>query len=1155
MSSCLLLTACGGGSTPPPGNFSISVSTTTLVLRQGTANGQTIDVTYLQGFTGTVSLTFSGLPAGVTISPSGPIQVTGTVGEDVSVQVASTAQVGTSTITVTGTRGGLTHTTTFSLQVQPTPTFQLQFNPTSLTLAPNSTVTTQLTLVPGANFGTDSVFIQFADVHLAGGITVASNPATLSAATPQGTVQFQTTFAQANGMSVPFTITGADGPFTAQATMTLNLVNGLPTNPAPSRTTFRRTDMDTTGVAYDPVRKLVYAAVDPLNELVVYSSVDAHTVATIPMAEPNQPALTADGTQLIVGTRNSAFCVVDPVTLQLVKRVTLPLNSPVITASVPIPLRLATLSSGKVLFRIDDLDTTATQLAEWDPATNSFTNPDPTVATGDVLLSSSYDHTHVLVLANGGARLYDAVADKMGPPQALSNLAAGALNNDASRIALLSGPVAGVQQVTLLDGQFKTIATYGLNALALATEVLFSRDGSKVYVFAGTDEGSTTVVLSGTDLSLLGTTPAAGGSGVDYPPDIDETGMVFQPTPGNRGVTFLDVSSPVALGVDETSNGSVTPPQGTVTSPGPVTVTAEQGQTAQEPAGTTKVFFGAPPGSLNATPGTNESGGNGTPLTVTPPSATAAGAVNVTLATPDGWVELLPDGFTYGVQPLLATPNGGPASGGTTVTVYGYGLAFSQGQVQVTVGGNSATVTQVFAGPGISPFPFPMDTLKFTTPSGSAGAADIVITTPAGNATMSKGFLYVADPQTFPSGSLAELAYDQSRHKIYASDTTANRVDVFDLNAMHFTGSIPVGNSPAGLAMTPDSAQLVVTNSGDQTASVINLSTGTVSATIPFTNAPGLPSQCGSVQPYAVATTSSHQALFAISCTDVQGGVFVPLDLTTNTFGCGGSKGCATLVPQFDSATLFATSSADGSKVYVAEGSNIGDLPIGVWDVTTDTYTSRPFGTARQTAINADGTVLAKDFAMFGLDLYETSVVQDVDYLSTGVQNPNYVFGEKLHPAGGLLYAPLNNALNPALLNNEVDVLDARRGHLVWRIALPVQPALTLDAMAVDETGTRLFLITTGGLTLLTLPELPLSVGTILPNQGPAAGGTAVVIRGSGFQSGATITFASQVANTTYVDGNTLKVTVPGLPAGPVQVKVTNPDGTSYTVDAGFVAQ
>jgi DNA-binding beta-propeller fold protein YncE len=1129
---------------PPPGDFSISVSATTLALRQGTADGQTIDVTYLQGFTGTVSLTFSDLPAGVTISPSGPIQVTGTVGQGVSVQVASTAQVGTSTITVMGTGGGLSHTTTFSLQVQPTPSFQLQFSPSSLTLTPNSTVTTQLMLVPGANFGTDSVSIQFGDVHLAGGITVASNPAALSAATPHGTIQFQTTFAQANGMSVPFTITGADGPFTSQATMTLNLVNGLPTNPAPSRTTFQRTDMDPTGVAYDPVRKLVYAAVDSLNELVVYSSVDAHKVATIPIPEPNQPALTADGTQLIVGTRNSAFFVVDPVTLQVVKRVNLPLNSPVITASVPIPLRLATLSSGKVLFLIDDRDTTATQLAEWDPATNSFTNPDPTVSTGDVLLSGSYDHTHVLVLVNGGARLYDAVVDKMGPLQSLTNLAAGALNSDGSRIALLSSPVAGVQQVTLLDGQFKTIATYGLNMLALATEVLFSRDGSKVYVFAGTDEGSTTVVLSGTDLSLLGATPAAGGSGVDYPPDIDETGMVFQATPGNRGVTFLDVSSPVALGVDETYNGFLTPPQGAVTAPEPVTVTAGQGQTAQEPAATTKVFFGAAPGSPNATPGTNESGGNGTPLTVTPPSAAAAGAVNVTLATPDGWVELLPDGFTYGVQPLLATPNGGPASGGTSVTVYGYGLAFSQGQVQVTVGGNSATVTEVFAGPGISPFPFPMDTLKFTTPSGTAGAADIVITTPAGNTTMSKGFLYVADPQTFPSGQLAELAYDQSRRKIYASDTTANSVDVFDLNAMHFTGSIPVGNSPEGLAMTPDSAQLVVTNSGDQTASVINLSTGTVGATISFTNAPGLPSQCGSVQPYAVATTSNHKALFAISCSYVEGGVFVPLDLTTNTFGCGGSKGCATLVPQFDSPTLFATSSADGSKVYVAEGA------IGVWDVTTDTYTSRPIGTAGQTAINADGTVLAKDFAIFGLDLYETSVVQDVDYLSTGVQNPNYVFGEKLHPAGGLLYAPLNNALNPFLLNNAVDVLDARRGRLVRRIVLPVQPALTLDAMAVDETGTRLFLITKSGLTLLTLPELPLSVGTILPSQGPAAGGTAVLIRGSGFQSGATVVFASQAANTTFVDGNTLKVTVPGLPPGPVQVKVTNPDGTSYTVDA-----
>jgi len=34
-----------------------------------------------------------------------------------------------------------------------------------------------------------------------------------------------------------------------------------------------------------------------------------------------------------------------------------------------------------------------------------------------------------------------------------------------------------------LDGQFNTIATYGLNMLALATEVLFSRDGILVLVF------------------------------------------------------------------------------------------------------------------------------------------------------------------------------------------------------------------------------------------------------------------------------------------------------------------------------------------------------------------------------------------------------------------------------------------------------------------------------------------------------------------------------------------------------------------------------------------------------------------------------------------------------------------------------------------------
>ena len=73
-------------------------------------------------------------------------------------------------------------------------------------------------------------------------------------------------------------------------------------------------------------------------------------------------------------------------------------------------------------------------------------------------------------------------------------------------MAALAGSVAGVQQVTLLDGQFNKLATYGINMLSIATEMLFSRDGSKVYVFAGTDEGSTTVVLSVSRIRVLSPT-------------------------------------------------------------------------------------------------------------------------------------------------------------------------------------------------------------------------------------------------------------------------------------------------------------------------------------------------------------------------------------------------------------------------------------------------------------------------------------------------------------------------------------------------------------------------------------------------------------------------------------------------------------------------
>ena len=99
---------CGGG-TP---DFSLSATNATVA--QGASGTSTVTVTPLNGFTGSVTMSVSGLPSGVTgaFSPN-PTSTTSTL----TLTASATAATGTSTITVTGVSGSLTHTTTFQLTV------------------------------------------------------------------------------------------------------------------------------------------------------------------------------------------------------------------------------------------------------------------------------------------------------------------------------------------------------------------------------------------------------------------------------------------------------------------------------------------------------------------------------------------------------------------------------------------------------------------------------------------------------------------------------------------------------------------------------------------------------------------------------------------------------------------------------------------------------------------------------------------------------------------------------------------------------------------------------------------------------------------------------------------------------------------------------
>ena len=73
----------------------------------------------------------------------------------------------------------------------------------------------------------------------------------------------------------------------------------------------------------------------------------------------------------------------------------------------------------------------------------------------------------------------------------------------------------------------------------------------------------------------------------------------------------------------------------------------------------------------------------------------------------------------------------------------------------------------------------------------------------------------------------------------------------------------------------------------------------------------------------------------------------------------------------------------------------------------------------------------------------------------------------------------------------------------------------------------------------------------ISPDSGPAAGGTAVTIDGSGFQSGASVRFASKAATGVSVSSSTITATTPSG-SGTVDLTVTNPDQQSAILGEAF---
>ncbi|MFZ1916777.1 MAG: protease pro-enzyme activation domain-containing protein [Terriglobales bacterium] len=106
-----LINALAGAAGP---SFTLSANPTSLSIKQGNSGTSTITVNPLDGFTGSVTMSASGLPSGVT---AGFVPNPTTTTSTLTLTASASAATGTSTVTITGTSGSLTATTTVSLTV------------------------------------------------------------------------------------------------------------------------------------------------------------------------------------------------------------------------------------------------------------------------------------------------------------------------------------------------------------------------------------------------------------------------------------------------------------------------------------------------------------------------------------------------------------------------------------------------------------------------------------------------------------------------------------------------------------------------------------------------------------------------------------------------------------------------------------------------------------------------------------------------------------------------------------------------------------------------------------------------------------------------------------------------------------------------------
>jgi hypothetical protein len=202
---------CGGP------DFSTSASPSSQTVVAGNSTPYTVNVGALNGFSGTVNFSASGLPSGASASFS-PTSVNGSGNSTMTVTTSTSTPPGSSTITVTGTSGTIVHSTTITLVVSSSPDFTLSAAPSSRTVIQGSGTTYTATASAVNGFaGT----ITFSASGLPSGASASFSPTSVNGS--GNSTMTVTTLTSTPVGAYTVTITGTSGSLSHTTTVSLTV--------------------------------------------------------------------------------------------------------------------------------------------------------------------------------------------------------------------------------------------------------------------------------------------------------------------------------------------------------------------------------------------------------------------------------------------------------------------------------------------------------------------------------------------------------------------------------------------------------------------------------------------------------------------------------------------------------------------------------------------------------------------------------------------------------------------------------------------------------------------------------------------------------------------------------------------------------------------